>query len=93
MELRQGQHQRAQSAIRVRRRRTERWSRAHVAADPDVDPVVESGRVGSPAFVTTGPGVDEDRDPTNVSYVDWGEVANALHLQVSIEERNDPRFR
>jgi 3-phytase len=41
----------------------------------------------------TGPGVDEDRDPTNFSYVEWGEVADALHLQVSTEERNDPRFR
>jgi 3-phytase len=41
----------------------------------------------------SGPGVDEDRDPTNFSLVDWGEVANALHLQVSTNSRNDPRFR
>jgi 3-phytase len=41
----------------------------------------------------SGPGVDEDRDPTNFSLVDWGDVANALHLQVSTESRNDPRFR
>jgi 3-phytase len=39
------------------------------------------------------PGVDQDRDPTNFSLVDWGDVANALHLQVSTNSRNDPRFR
>jgi 3-phytase len=41
----------------------------------------------------SGPGVDQDRDPTNFSLVDWGDVANALHLQVSTNSRNDPRFR
>ncbi|HKE76221.1 MAG TPA: phytase [Acidimicrobiales bacterium] len=41
----------------------------------------------------TGPGVDEDRDPTNFSLVGWGEVADALHLQVSTARGNDPRFR
>lgn len=41
----------------------------------------------------TGDGVDEDRDPTNFSYVDWGKIARALHLQVSTRASNDPRFR
>lgn len=41
----------------------------------------------------SGPGVNEDRDSTNFSLVDWGDVANALHLQVSTNSRNDPRFR
>ena len=40
----------------------------------------------------TGTGIDEDRDPTNFSYVDWGEVAEALHLKVSTRASNDPRF-
>jgi 3-phytase len=41
----------------------------------------------------SGPGIDEDRDPTNFSLVDWAGVARALHLQVSTESGNDPRFR
>ena len=41
----------------------------------------------------TGPGVDEDRDPTNFSLVDWADVAKALHLHVSTNRGNDPRFR
>jgi 3-phytase len=41
----------------------------------------------------SGPGSDEDRDPTNFSFVDWGDVAKALHLPISTESRNDPRFR
>jgi 3-phytase len=41
----------------------------------------------------TGRGVDEDRDPTNFSLVDWADVAKALHLQVSTNSGNDPRFR
>jgi 3-phytase len=40
----------------------------------------------------TGTGIDEDRDATNFSYVDWGEVAEALHLKVSTRAGNDPRF-
>ncbi|WP_040158987.1 phytase [Nigerium massiliense] len=31
----------------------------------------------------TGPSVDADRDPTNFSYVQWGDVADALHLKHS----------
>ena len=30
----------------------------------------------------TGPGVDEDQDPTNFSYVDWGQVVDALGLRL-----------
>ncbi|XVX21493.1 phytase [Actinomycetota bacterium] len=30
----------------------------------------------------TGPGVDEDQDPTNFSYVSWGEVSDALGLRL-----------
>jgi 3-phytase len=40
----------------------------------------------------TGPGVDEDRDATNFSYVDWADVARSLNLIVSAADRNDPRF-
>jgi 3-phytase len=40
----------------------------------------------------SGPGVDPDRDPTNFSYVDWGQVARALHLKVSTNAGNDPRL-
>ena len=40
----------------------------------------------------SGPGVDPDRDPTNFSYVDWGQVARALHLKVSTYSGNDPRL-
>ena len=40
----------------------------------------------------SGPGVDPDRDPTNFSYVDWGQVALALHLKVSTNAANDPRL-
>jgi 3-phytase len=39
----------------------------------------------------TGPGVDEDRDPTSFSYVDWADVARPLNLIVSTAARNDPR--
>jgi 3-phytase len=39
----------------------------------------------------TGPGVDEDRDATNFSYVDWADVARPLNLIVSTAARNDPR--
>ncbi|MFB9311121.1 3-phytase [Agromyces hippuratus] len=41
----------------------------------------------------TGEGVDGDRDATNFSYVDWDDVAEALHLKVSTSAGNDPRFR
>jgi len=41
----------------------------------------------------SGPGVDEDRDPTNFSYVSWGEIAEELHLKVDTTAGNDPRFR
>ncbi|MBB5786419.1 phytase [Jiangella mangrovi] len=41
----------------------------------------------------TGPGVDPERDATNFSYVDWGQVADALGLQVSTDWGNDPRLR
>ncbi len=40
----------------------------------------------------SGPDVDPDRDPTNFSYVHWGEVADALGLQVSTRAGNDPRL-
>jgi 3-phytase len=40
----------------------------------------------------TGTGVDPDRDATNFSFVDWGQVARALHLRVSTNPRNDPRL-
>jgi 3-phytase len=40
----------------------------------------------------TGLGVDEDRDPTNFSYVDWADVAGALGLMADTAARNDPRF-
>ncbi len=39
----------------------------------------------------SGADVDNDRDPTNFSYVHWGEVADALGLQVSTRAGNDPR--
>jgi 3-phytase len=41
----------------------------------------------------TGPRIDPDRDATNFSYVDWGAVADALHLRVSTAAGNDPRLR
>lgn len=41
----------------------------------------------------TGEDVDDDRDATNFSYVDWSDVAAALHLKVSTVAGNDPRFR
>lgn len=41
----------------------------------------------------TGEGVDGERDATNFSYVDWADVADALHLKVSTTAGNDPRFR
>jgi 3-phytase len=40
----------------------------------------------------TGAGVDPDRDPTNFSYVHWGDVARALHLLVNTRAANDPRL-
>jgi 3-phytase len=40
----------------------------------------------------TGPGVDEDRDATNFSYVDWHQIATALGLEVDTTDGNDPRF-
>ncbi|KGN39252.1 phytase [Knoellia subterranea] len=41
----------------------------------------------------TGSGVDPERDATNFSYVQFGDVADALDLKVSTAARNDPRFR
>ena len=41
----------------------------------------------------TGADVDAERDPTNFSYVDWGEVADALGLRVNTRRGNDPRWR
>jgi 3-phytase len=41
----------------------------------------------------TGPGVDEDRDPTNFSYVHWGDVARELGLRIQTDDANDPRFQ
>jgi 3-phytase len=41
----------------------------------------------------SGPGVNDDRDPTNFSYVHWGEVADALGLLVNTRTGNDPRLR
>jgi 3-phytase len=40
----------------------------------------------------TGGGVDPERDPTNFSFVDWGQIADALHLMPSTAAGNDPRF-
>jgi 3-phytase len=40
----------------------------------------------------TGDDVDLERDPTNFSYVDWADIAGALHLTVSTKPGNDPRF-
>jgi 3-phytase len=40
----------------------------------------------------TGAGIDEERDATNFSYVDWADVADALGLRVSTRAANDPRF-
>jgi 3-phytase len=40
-----------------------------------------------------GGDVDPERDPTNFSYVDWGQIADALHLiRPSTGAGNDPRF-
>jgi 3-phytase len=41
----------------------------------------------------SGPGVDPGRDATNFSYVDWGEVADALGLMINTSDGNDPRLR
>ena len=41
----------------------------------------------------TGPDIDPDRDATSFSYVDWGEVADALNLLVDTTWGNDPRLR
>ena len=40
----------------------------------------------------SGPEVDDERDATNFSYVQWGDVADALGLTASAAERNDPRL-
>jgi 3-phytase len=40
----------------------------------------------------SGPDVEPDRDATNFSYVHWGDIAHALHLRVSTNTGNDPRF-
>jgi 3-phytase len=40
----------------------------------------------------TGPDVDSDRDATNFSYVDWGEIGDGLRLKVDTSAGNDPRF-
>lgn len=40
----------------------------------------------------TGPGVDETRDATSFSYVDWASVAEAMNLRVDTSAGNDPRF-
>ena len=40
----------------------------------------------------TGPGVDEERDATNFSFVSWGGIADALGLVVDTRAGNDPRF-
>jgi 3-phytase len=41
----------------------------------------------------TGPDVDPDRDATSFSYVDWGEIADALDLLIDTTRGNDPRLR
>ncbi|WP_425308953.1 phytase [Ammonicoccus fulvus] len=41
----------------------------------------------------SGPGVDDERDPTNFSYVSWGDIARALDLKINTTAKNDPRFR
>ena len=40
----------------------------------------------------TGPGVDEERDATNFSFVSWGDIADALGLVADTRTANDPRF-
>jgi 3-phytase len=40
----------------------------------------------------TGPGIDDERDATNFSYVSWGAIADALALDVDTRAANDPRF-
>jgi 3-phytase len=41
----------------------------------------------------SGGDADPERDPTNFSYVDWGQIADALRLmRPSTAARNDPRF-
>ena len=40
----------------------------------------------------TGPGVDEERDATNFSFVSWGDIADALGLVTDTRTGNDPRF-
>ena len=40
----------------------------------------------------TGPGVDDERDATNFSFVSWGAIADAMSLKVDTTARNDPRF-
>jgi 3-phytase len=56
------------------------------------------GEYGEGLLVThdepeTSPDVDPDRDPTNFSYVHWGDIADALHLRVDTTSGNDPRLR
>lgn len=41
----------------------------------------------------TGADVDPERDATNFSCVDWGHIANSLHLTISTRAGNDPRLR
>jgi 3-phytase len=41
----------------------------------------------------TGDDVDDERDATNFSYVDWADVAAALGLVVTTDAGHDPRFR
>lgn len=44
----------------------------------------------------TGPGIGDDDDATNFSYVQWSDIAEALGLplnKTSVRASNDPRFR
>ncbi len=41
----------------------------------------------------TGSDVDDDRDPTNFSFVSWGDIADGMSLRVDTRRGNDPRFR
>jgi 3-phytase len=52
----------------------------------------EEGLLVSHDEPETGPGIHEERDPTNFSYVNWGDVADAMGLIVSTRAGNDPRF-
>ena len=54
----------------------------------------DEGLLVSHSEPETGGDADPERDPTNFSYVDWGQIADALHLmRPSTAAGNDPRAR